>query len=220
MSYEDGIRVAELKIRSDRFKRIKEEMRLRDDQVFKVIDYLKPDAEEIYGLLPYVLVAPVIRFTESRVFKKVWKRKKPLTFGQTPTTTSFTGFARLWFLTRIKFLRRHSFRYKKEHRLIKKYIESIKHYSVLDYNLGCLIAASAAMVKGYGKVRRRTMDSFYRFMDNIIFPLAEFESTKRKNFDITIEIGGEALKLISGESVDGIDKAEKLAQEVLEQKAA
>ncbi|MEQ9619524.1 MAG: indolepyruvate oxidoreductase subunit beta family protein [Deltaproteobacteria bacterium] len=220
MSYEDGIRVAELKIRSDRFKRIKEEMRLRDDQVFKVIDYLKPDAEEVYGLLPYVLVAPVVRLTESRAFKKVWKRKRPLTFGQTPTTTSFTGYARLWFLSKIKFLRRHSFRYKKEHRLIKKYIESVQHYSMLDYNLGCLIARSASMVKGYGKVRRRTTDSFYRFADNIIFPLAEFETAKRKNFDITIEIGGEALKIISGESVDGIDKAEKLARDVLEQRAA
>ena len=127
---------------------------------------------------------------------------------------------RLWFLTKIKFLRRHSFRYKKEHRLIKKYIESIKHYSIIDYNLGCLVAGSASMVKGYGKVRRRTMDSFYRFIDNVVFPLAEFESAKRKNFDITMEIGGEALKLISGESVDGIDKAEKLAQDVLEQRAA
>jgi indolepyruvate ferredoxin oxidoreductase, beta subunit len=220
MSYEDGIRVAELKIKSERFKRIKEDMRLRDDQVFKVIDYLKPDAEEVYGLLPYYLVSPVLSFTRTSLFKKIWRRKQPLTFGQTPITTSFSGFLRLWLLTRIKFMRPQSYRYRKEHALIKKYMESVKIYSQYDYKLGCLIAKSAGMVKGYGKVRRRTMDAFYRFIDNIVFPLSEFERDSRKNFDITLEIGEEAIKLISGESIDGIDKAEKLARDVLERRAA
>ena len=117
-------------------------------------------------------------------------------------------------------MRPQSYRYRKEHMLIKKYTESLKIYARYDYRLGCLIAKSAAVVKGYGKVRRRTMDAFYRFIDNIIFPLSEFESGNRKNFDITLEIGEEALKLISGESVDGIDKAEKLARDVLERRAA
>ncbi len=220
MSYEDGIRVAELKIKSERFKRIKENMRLRDDQVFKVIDYLKPDAEEVYGLLPYYIVAPVLSFTRTSLFKKIWRRKKPLTFGQTPTTTSFSGFARLWFLTKIKFMRTQSYRYRKENALVKKYTESVKIYSEYNYKLGCLIAKSAAMVKGYGKVRRRTMDAFYRFIDNIIFPLSQFEKESRKNYDITLEIGEEAIKLINGESVDGIDQAEKLARDVLERRAA
>lgn len=220
MSYEDGIRVADLKIKSDRFKRIKEEMRLRDDQVFKVVDYLKPDAEELYGLLPYFLVAPVVSLTETRLFKKIWRRKKPLTFAQTPVTTSFSGYAMLWLLTKMKFMRRQSFRYKKEHALIKKYTESVKYYASLDYRVGCLVAKSASMVKGYGKVRRRTMNAFARFIDNVIFPIAEFEKNYRKNYDITLEIGEEALKLIAGETVNGIDRAEKMAREVLERRAA
>ena len=86
--------------------------------------------------------------------------------------------------------------------------------------MACLVAKSAQMVKGYGKVRRRTMDAFYRFMDNIISPLAAYESNNRKNFDITLEIGQEAYTLIAGETIEGIDKAEKLAQDVLEKRAA
>lgn len=220
MSYEDGIRVAELKIKSERFKRIKEEMRLRDDQVFKVIDYLKPDAEELYGLLPNVVVAPFVGIIESRLFKKIWRRKRPITFAQTPTTTSFSGFLRLWLLTKIKFMRPHSYRFRKERALMQKYKESTLYYAGLDYKLGSLVARSGSMVKGYGKVRRRTMKAFYRFIDNIIFPLSEFEKNKRKNYDITLEVGEEALKLVSGESVEGIDKAEKLAREIMEQRAA
>ena len=220
MSYEDGIRVAELKIKSERFKRIKEEMRLRDDQVFKVVDYLKPDAEELYGLLPNVVIAPFVRIIESPLFRKIWRRKKPITFAQTPTTTSFSGYLRLWLLAKIKFMRPHSYRFRKERALMRKYKESTIYYAGLDYKLGCLIARSGSMVKGYGKVRRRTIKAFYRFMDNIVFPLSEFERNKRKNYDITIEVAEEALKLISGESVEGIDKAEKLAREILEQRAA
>lgn len=220
MSYEDGIRVAELKIKSDRFKRIREEMRVRDDQVFHVVDYLKPDAEEIYGLLPNVLVAPVLSFTQTRLFKKIWHRKKPLTMGQTPVTNSFGGYLRLWTLTKIKFLRPYSFRYKKEYKLIKAYRDAINKYASYDYKLACLVAKSAQMVKGYGKVRRRTMDSFYRFLDNIISPLAEYEVNNKKSFGITLEIGKEAYDLVSGESIDGIDKAEKLAQDILEQRVA
>ncbi len=220
MSYEDGIRVAELKIKSDRFKRIKEEMRLRDDQVFKVIDYLKPDAEEIYGLLPNVVIAPFVRVIESSLFKKIWRRKRPVTFAQTPTTTSFSGFLRLWLMTKMKFMRPGSYRFKKERALMDKYKESTLYYAGLDYKLGSLVARSGSMVKGYGKVRRRTIKAFNRFIDNVVFPLSEFERDKRKNFDITLEVGEEALKLVSGESVEGIDKAEKLAREIMEQRAA
>ncbi len=220
MSYEDGIRVAELKIKSERFKRIKEEMRLRDDQVFKVVDYLKPDAEELYGLLPNIIIAPFVRIIESPIFRKIWRRKKPITFAQTPTTTSFSGYLRLWMMTKIKFMRPHSYRFRKERALMRKYRESTIYYAGLDYKLGSLIARSGSMVKGYGKVRRRTIKAFYRFIDNIVFPLSEFERNKRKNYDITIEVAEEALKLISGESVEGIDKAERLAREILEQRAA
>jgi len=220
MSYEDGIRVAELKIRSDRFKRIKEEMRIKDDQVFHVVEYLKPDAEEIYGLLPNAIVSPVLSFVQSRFFKKIWRRNKPLTMGQTPVTNSFGGYLRLWSLTKIKFLRPYSFRYKKEYKLIHAYTNAINKYASYDYELACLIAKSVQMVKGYGKVRRRTMDAFYRFMDNIISPLVEYENNNRKNFDITLEIGQQAYDLITGETIDGIDRAEKLVQDVLEKKAA
>jgi len=61
MSYEDGIRVAELKIKSLRFSKIKEDMQIKDNQIFDVIDYLKPAAYEICELLPNIIVSPVIK---------------------------------------------------------------------------------------------------------------------------------------------------------------
>jgi indolepyruvate ferredoxin oxidoreductase beta subunit len=219
MSYEDGIRVAELKIKPERFKRIKEEIRLREDQIFSVEDYLKPDAEEIYGLLPNIIVSPIIRFTESRLFKKLWPVRKKITFGQKPVTTSFTGYSRLWLLTKLKPFRPYSYRYQKEHYLIRKYKTALEKFMERDYEIGCLVAKSGAMIKGYGNVRRRMMETFRRFLDNVITPLVEFEHANRKGYDLSLEVGEESLKLIS-KSTDGIDKAEKLAADVLPGKAA
>ncbi|HXG31253.1 MAG TPA: indolepyruvate oxidoreductase subunit beta family protein [Thermodesulfobacteriota bacterium] len=219
MSYEDGIRVAELKIKPDRFKRIKEDMRLREDQVFHVIDYLKPDAEEIYGLLPNVLVAPIIRLMESRIFQRFLSKRRRITFEQKPVTTSFTGFLRLWALTRLKPLRRYSYRYHKEHSLIRRYKACVERFAGMDYGVGYIVARSGGMIKGYGNVRRRTMDILRRFLDNIIIPLAELEHKRGKGFDLTLKIGEESLRLIS-QSADGIDKAEKLAKGILKGRGA
>jgi indolepyruvate ferredoxin oxidoreductase beta subunit len=219
MSYEDGIRVADLKIRPERFKRIKEQMRLRNDQSFRVTDYLKPDAEEIYGLLPNLLVAPIVYFTKTSFFQSIWPENKKINLGQKPVTTSFTGFLRLWLLTKLKFLRPYSYRYHNEHSLINKYKTKVEKFARINYELGCLSAKSGQMIKGYGKVRRRTMNDFSRFFDNIVTPLVEFERKNRKGFNLTLEIGEKSLKLIAA-STDGIDKAERLARDILHEKAA
>ena len=219
MSYEDGIRVAELKIHPERFKRIKKEMQLTEEQVFHVIDYLNPDAEEIYGLLPNLLISPFAKFIESSLFKKIWPKSKRITVPQTPVSSSFFGGLRLWLLTKLKTFRPYSYRYKKEHSLIKKYSSFVEKYMQLDYGLGTLIAKSGQLIKGYGNVRRRTVDSFNRFLDNIIIPLAELENETGDGFKLTLEYGEVSFKLIST-STDGIEKAEKLVKEVLKKKAA
>lgn len=219
MSYEDGIRVAELKINPERFKRIQKEMQLRDDQVFHVIDYLNPDAEEIYGLLPNVLVSPIVKLTDNRLFKKIWPNSNRITFAQSPTTSSFFGSLRLWFLTKLKKFRPYSYRFRKEHSYIKKYAAYVERYSKTNYALGCLVAKSGSMVKGYGKVRRRTLDSLKTYLEKIIDPIADSEKEIDNAFNLTLEIGEKSLYLISA-STDGIEKAEKLANSTLKKKAA
>src|SRR5207244_1250083 len=71
MTYEDAIRVADLKTRASRFERIRREARVKDGEV-EVTDFLKPDLDEIYGVLPYRLVAPFARWAERR-----WPRGRP-----------------------------------------------------------------------------------------------------------------------------------------------
>lgn len=209
MTFEDGIRVSQLKIRDMRFERIKKEMQISDDQVFEVIDYLKPEADEIYGLMPDIVVRPVLSFLNSTVYRNRSGRGKPLTVAQKPVTTSFFGFFRIWLLSKLKFLRPSSYRYRKEHETIDLYIESVEKFGGLDYKLGLGIARSGSIIKGYGRVRRRTMESFRRLIKNVVEESFDMEKKNMDGFSKTSEVLNQSLELIS-QSEDGIDKAEGL----------
>jgi len=217
MSYEDGIRVAELKTRWSRFRRIKKEMNIDDSQVFNVVDYLKPDSGEIYGLMPDIIVSPVLSLLQTGLFRKLFGRKEPLTFEQTPTTSSIGGFLSLWLLTRLKFIRPYSYRYKKEHSIIERYIDSVEFYAKKDYEVGCIVARAGSVIKGYGRVRRRTMDTFSRFIDNVIKKVFVFADGKGYGYETVREAGIRSLELISGDE-NGIVRAEEVASAITAEK--
>lgn len=219
-TYEDGIRVAELKIKSERFKKIREDIRLSSDQVYRVIDYLKPDAYEIYGLLPYIFVAPFVRLFSLNPLRKVFGRRKPITFAQKPVTTSFLGFLRLWLLTKLKWLRPLSYRYKVESRLMEKYKRAVLKYGRANYELGVIVARSGSLIKGYGKVRRRTIEAFERFIRNVIAPLAELDSRSEEAETPALRAASDALTLVSRSSLEGIKQAEAIVKDILKGKAA
>lgn len=215
MSYEDGIRVAELKIRKDRFERIKKDMVIGDKQLFHVVDYLKPDSEEIYGLLPNAVVNPALRLLATSPMAKLRRGKPSLTFTQTPVTSSFSGFFRMWLIARFKPLRPYSYRYRKEHEVIDKYLSSVHFYADVDYELGCMVAKGGSIIKGYGRVRRRTIDTFMRFLDIVVSRLFSSSSAGKHGYSFVVSKGYEALEFIS-QSEDGIKKAEDLVLNHLE----
>src|SRR5690606_35286384 len=52
MSYEDAIRVADLKTRPARLERIRSEVRAGGDDLLRIVDYLIPGYDEIAAILP------------------------------------------------------------------------------------------------------------------------------------------------------------------------
>ena len=166
MSYEDAIRVADLKTRRRRFERIRREHGASDGQVLAVTDYLKPDLDEIYGILPVSIGGPIARWCEAR-----WPEGRP-TLGQHVRTTSVLGYARVWALGRLRFLRPVSLRAHREFTLIDHWQEAVLEARALDYDLACEVADTATVVRGYGEVRRRLSAAFVRVLDDILAPCA------------------------------------------------
>lgn len=148
MTYEDAVRVADLKTRASRFERIRRDVRVKDAAI-EVTDFLKPDLDEIYGVLPSRLVAPFARWAERR-----WPHGLP-TIGQHVRTTTILGFLRLWLLARLRPLRPISYRAQREHERMARWLTAVR--SCVDWNveLAREVARAAQLVKGYGEVRRR-----------------------------------------------------------------
>ncbi|MBL8837901.1 MAG: indolepyruvate oxidoreductase subunit beta family protein, partial [Alphaproteobacteria bacterium] len=66
MSYEDVIRVADLKTRKERFDEIRAEVRAKPDDPIVVTEHLKPGVDEIAAILPAWLGGPIHRFAAKR----------------------------------------------------------------------------------------------------------------------------------------------------------
>ena len=182
MTYEDSIRVSQYKIRPERFARIAREVGASPDQAVTVTEYLKPDIEEILGVLPKALVGRLAKWAELR-----WPGEDKPTFGQTFDSTSFPGFLRLWLVTRLRPLRPISVRFAHEHAVISEYLHAVERYGALDLDLGCAVARLAQVVKGYGNVRRRTLRHFTRVLRDMLKPLADAELHQRNGFPVTRE---------------------------------
>ena len=57
MTYEDVIRVADLKSRRSRVARIRDEARVREGEILEIVEYLKPGVDEVAATLPRALGA-------------------------------------------------------------------------------------------------------------------------------------------------------------------
>ena len=167
MTYEDAIRVADLKTRRGRFERIRREQAAPDGSVMVVTDYLKPDLDELYGLLPAVIGAPIARWAERR-----WPEGRP-TIGQHVKTTTVLGFLRVWLLARLRGLRPFSLRRRREFALMSRWEDTVLAAAALDENLACEVAELATVVKGYGEVRRRLSAALARLLDESVRPAIE-----------------------------------------------
>ncbi|MGH7367737.1 MAG: indolepyruvate oxidoreductase subunit beta family protein, partial [Candidatus Rokuibacteriota bacterium] len=146
MTYEDAIRVADLKTRRGRFDRIRRESAAPGGSVVVVTDYLKPDLDELYGILPAAVGGPIARWAERR-----WPDGRP-TIAQHVKTTSVLGFLRVWLLARLRRLRPSSLRRQREFALMSRWEDTVLAAAALDEGLAGEVAELANVVKGYGEV--------------------------------------------------------------------
>lgn len=212
MSYEDAVRVAEFKTRQGRFERIKQQLGVKPDQPYKVVDFLKPDMEEVYGIFPSWLVDPLLkvlgRFEHDA-------EGNPRYWPQTPNTTTFLGYLNVVFLTWFKPVRRSSWRYRKESAFWLEYKQLVRDFIPIDYELACLVATTGQVVRGYGNVRRRTFETVRRFINHVIRPVMSLPGEAEQGYRLTRRVGEVAKKIILADD-NGIDLAETLAQRVAE----
>jgi indolepyruvate ferredoxin oxidoreductase beta subunit len=149
MSYEDAVRVADLKTRSSRFVRVQGEVRAQPDQLVQISEFLHPGLEEIADILPASLGAFLLRTPWIRKLAAPWTKK-----GQIVETTSLRGYLKLYALTSLRPLRRKSLRYVRERKKIDEWLTLLDQVGPTDYNLASELAESPRLIKGYGSTHQ------------------------------------------------------------------
>lgn len=162
MSFEDIIRVADLKTRATRFERVRKEVRARDGEPLVIIDYLKPGVEEFASLLPPALGRRLIDWAERK------GRLTALNLGMHVRTSSVSGYLLVRSLAWLRPWRPHSYRYAVEQQHIDAWLARVREAAGRDTGLALEIAACAGLIKGYGDTHRRGMASFLSVMDALV----------------------------------------------------
>jgi len=164
MSFEDAIRVAELKTRSSRFERVQQEVRLDDGQILTINEYMHPRVEEISEILPCKKLGRWLLKPSSLGHKILRKFTQE---GRVIQTSSLRGFLLLNTLGGFKRWRRKTLRYEVEQERIEKWLQRIADNAHAHPALALEIARTQRLVKGYGDTHLRGLKNFHTVMDTL-----------------------------------------------------
>ena len=159
MSYEDTIRVAELKTRATRFDRVRSEVHAGTDQVLAISEFLHPRPEEICDTLP----AGLGRW----LLGSGWPRRllgRLTRSGRVISTSSLRGFLLLYAVAAMKRWRRSTLRFEVETQRIDAWLASIEQAARLNPQLALEVAQCQRLVKGYGDTHARGWRNFQKLM--------------------------------------------------------
>lgn len=154
MTYEDTIRVADLKTRRSRFERFRGEVRAAPDQVVYVTEFMHPRFQELCDTLPAALGRRLERSDRAaRLLAPLFRRGRHL------NTAKLSGFLPLYLLARLRRFRRGTLRYRIEQERIEAWLARIAA-SAGDYELAVEIAECQRLIKGYGETHARGLKSY------------------------------------------------------------
>jgi indolepyruvate ferredoxin oxidoreductase beta subunit len=159
MSYEDTIRVADLKTRATRFERVSGEMRIEPGQVLSIHEFMHPRFQEICETLP----APIGRWlARSGLPRRIIERFTRT--GRIVNTTSLAGFLMLYSLAGMKRWRRGNLRHAAETAHIDQWLERVRACARVNPALALEVALCQRLVKGYSDTHARGLRNFQTLM--------------------------------------------------------
>ncbi len=163
MSFEDTIRVAQLKLREGRVARLRSESKAKDGDLIVVSEFLKPGPEEILSMLTPGLGRALLRL----VHKMGWSEKS---FPMRVRTTRFGGFLRLKMLAWLRGWRPRTLRYAEEQAWIERWLDLVEKSLRVDAEVAREVVETARLVKGYGETYKRGHANWNKIAAEIVEP--------------------------------------------------
>lgn len=154
MSYDDVIRVAEVKTRPQRGARVRRDNGVGKDQIVYTTEYMHPRLEEIAGTLP----APLGQFLEAHPGWFGWLFRK----GRRVSSGTIGWFLVLYSLAALKPVRRTTLRHQRERAHLEKWLVLAATQARINYDLAVEIIATRRLIKGYSDTHARGESKFDR----------------------------------------------------------
>jgi indolepyruvate ferredoxin oxidoreductase, beta subunit len=195
MSFEDVIRVAQAKVDPARMRRIADELKIKADEPFAVVEFLKPGIEEMCQILPPWLARRILAVSERRGWlgRYYW--------GMEVETTSITGYLRFWLLAKLRGWRPRSYRYREEQVAIEAWLALILEAAKLSPDLAIEVAECARLIKGYGDTHKRGSANYRIIETRVIRPVLDRRMTVLQGTDAIASARTAALVDPEGESL-------------------
>ncbi len=159
MTYEDTIRVADLKVRATRFARVRDEVSAEADQPLAITEYMHPRLEELCETMPagigkWILDRPALSARLRPFFSK----------GRHVQTSRLRWFIVLSGLAGMRRWRRGTLRYATEQARIERWLDLVSTAAATDIAAATELVACQRLIKGYGETFERGLDSFERIV--------------------------------------------------------
>lgn len=160
MSYEDTIRVADLKTRQTRFERVRSEVKAQATQILAIKEFMHPRVEEICETLPAAAGKWLARsLWPRRILERFTSR------GRVINTSSISGFLLLYLLAGLRRWRRGTLRYAIEDTRIQQWLRRITETARFNPQLALEVVLCQGLVKGYGDTHERGWRNFEIVME-------------------------------------------------------
>jgi indolepyruvate ferredoxin oxidoreductase, beta subunit len=159
MAYQDTIQVAQQKIRRGRMQRIRDEAKVRDNQLMEVREYLHPQIDEIIDTMPTWLGNPLSKSASFRRVVYITTNK-----GMVLNTSSVGGYTLLNIMARVRPLRPRTVRFIREQEEIDRWMDKALAIAPTDQELATEIVKLQHVLKGYGSTYEHGSESFALLM--------------------------------------------------------
>ena len=180
MSFEDTIRVAQLKLKEGRVQRLRDESKVRDQDLIVVTEFLKPGPEEIFSMLPPRFGRSVLRLID----RLGWSEKS---MPMKVRTTRFGGFLRLKLLSSLRGWRPRTLRYADEQAWIERWLDLVTRTLAVDPQVALEMTETARLVKGYGETYKRGHHNWNRIVTELVEPFLAGELPSSQFADAVLQ---------------------------------
>jgi indolepyruvate ferredoxin oxidoreductase, beta subunit len=196
MSYEDIIRVGDLKSRKSRMNRVRTEVMAKTSEPVYVTEFLKPGFDEFTSVMPAWLGRPIMNWAKGNTWASNYN------FAMRVKTHTIFGFLRLWTLSKMRFYRPKTYRYAEEQTAIEGWLVTVKEAAARHYQLAVEIAELANLRKGYSDTHKRGLQNFQRVMEEIAIPCSKAEKDPAWGADAVAKLRVAALADPEGDALD------------------